>query len=306
MSSWPPAMRPRTPHWRTFDTIVDVGLADHDRSAAAARERHRRRAAMLVDARSLGADHLVLVSSAMVYGAYANNPVPLTEDAVLRPDVDFVYARQLAAVEETGRRVAARPTRARRSRCCGRWWRWPPTARRRWPRALAAGFGQRFGEDDPAGPVPAPRRPRVGGGARRRTAPRRRVQRRARRWVAGERVRALSGQRRDCRLPDRARRRRGRRAVAVPAWPDPARPAQLHPRAVAGRQRRLRGRGLGRRRSPTSRPTSRAPRPSGGRWSPRSAARSSTLGAIGVAGGSRVLVGDAHRPALVAPASLVA
>ena len=47
-----------------------------------------------------GATHLVLVSSAMVYGAWANNPVPMTEDAVLRPDVEFVYARQLATVEQ--------------------------------------------------------------------------------------------------------------------------------------------------------------------------------------------------------------
>src|ERR1700750_619206 len=47
-----------------------------------------------------GAGHLVLVSSAMVYGAWANNPVPLTEDALLRPDLDFVFARQLAGVEQ--------------------------------------------------------------------------------------------------------------------------------------------------------------------------------------------------------------
>ena len=38
--------------------------------------------------------HLVLVSSAMVYGAYVNNPVPLTEDAALRPEVEFAYARR--------------------------------------------------------------------------------------------------------------------------------------------------------------------------------------------------------------------
>ena len=36
----------------------------------------------------------------MVYGAWANNPVPLTEEAALRPDVEFVYARQLGAVEQ--------------------------------------------------------------------------------------------------------------------------------------------------------------------------------------------------------------
>lgn len=44
--------------------------------------------------------HVVLVSSAMVYGAWANNPVPLTEDALLRPDVEFPFARQLGAAEQ--------------------------------------------------------------------------------------------------------------------------------------------------------------------------------------------------------------
>ena len=104
------------------------------------------------------AGHLVLVSSAMVYGAYANNPVPLTEDAILRPDVEFVYARQLAAVEAMADRWRrARP--AAPSPCCARWWRWPPTAlvaRRRARRRL----GQRFGRGRSAGAVPAPRRPR--------------------------------------------------------------------------------------------------------------------------------------------------
>src|SRR5690625_3652480 len=33
-----------------------------------------------------GVDHVVLVSDATVYGAWANNPVPLTDDAVVRPN----------------------------------------------------------------------------------------------------------------------------------------------------------------------------------------------------------------------------
>ena len=69
--------------------------------------------------RAAEATHLVLVSSAMVYGAWANNPVPLTEDAVLRPDVEFVYARQLGVGRAAGRRVAAAPSPVARSRCCG-------------------------------------------------------------------------------------------------------------------------------------------------------------------------------------------
>lgn len=84
----------------------------------------------------------------MVYGALANNPVPLTEDAILRPDPMFVYARQLASAEEiveawraerAGRRVAvlrpAIPIAADGTSSLAR--------------ALTAGLGQRFGESDP-------------------------------------------------------------------------------------------------------------------------------------------------------------
>jgi nucleoside-diphosphate-sugar epimerase len=90
----------------------------------------------------------VVVSSAMVYGAWENNPVPLTEEAVLRPDTEFRYATQLAAVEQMaddwrravpGRTVAVlRPV--------------VPMAANGTSglaRALAAGMGQRFAVDDP-------------------------------------------------------------------------------------------------------------------------------------------------------------
>ena len=43
--------------------------------------------------------HVVAVSSAMVYGAWPNNPVPLTEDSVVRPDAD--YAHELLVLEQT-------------------------------------------------------------------------------------------------------------------------------------------------------------------------------------------------------------
>jgi nucleoside-diphosphate-sugar epimerase len=43
--------------------------------------------------------HAVIVSSAMVYGAWENNPVPLTEDAPVRPNPDFAYAVHLAELE---------------------------------------------------------------------------------------------------------------------------------------------------------------------------------------------------------------
>jgi UDP-glucose 4-epimerase len=50
-------------------------------------------------AASVGARRVVRVSSATVYGAWANNPLPLTEDAALRPNPDFSPAVQGAEVE---------------------------------------------------------------------------------------------------------------------------------------------------------------------------------------------------------------
>jgi nucleoside-diphosphate-sugar epimerase len=130
------------------DTIVDVGLADHDLLGRRGASVTAGAEELLTDAHTLAAGQLVVVSSAMVYGAIANNPVPLTEDAVLRPDPTFVYARQLAAAEEAveawrlarpGRRVAmlrpAVPIAADGTSSLAR--------------ALTAGFGQRFGEADP-------------------------------------------------------------------------------------------------------------------------------------------------------------
>lgn len=46
-----------------------------------------------------GAHHLVVVSSALVYGAWPTNPVPLTEDAPLRPNPGFEPAVALGEVE---------------------------------------------------------------------------------------------------------------------------------------------------------------------------------------------------------------
>ena len=128
-----------------FDTIVDVGVADHDLLGRRGASVTVGANDLLIDAHTLGVRRLVVLSSAMVYGALANNPVPLTEDAVLRPDTTFVYARQLAAAEETieawrchspRRRVAmlrpAVPIAANGTSSIAR--------------ALTAGFGQRFGD----------------------------------------------------------------------------------------------------------------------------------------------------------------
>ncbi len=53
----------------------------------------------LAVATAAGVTHVVLLSSAMAYGAWPNNPVPLTEDSPLRPNFGFAFARQLAQVE---------------------------------------------------------------------------------------------------------------------------------------------------------------------------------------------------------------
>lgn len=55
--------------------------------------------ALLDAAAAVGVRHLVLLSSATVYGAWANNPVPLTEDAALRPNPDLEFAVRAAERE---------------------------------------------------------------------------------------------------------------------------------------------------------------------------------------------------------------
>lgn len=184
------------------DVVVHLGAGDHD-TRARRRESVTDGAADVLDAAGRGAAaHVILLSSAMVYGAYDNNPVPLTEDSILRPDVEFVYARQLAAVEAL--------TDQWRTMGDGR------TATVLRPAvtmaadgtssvaaAIAAGSGQRFGEADPpaqflhlddlaAAVVLAVER-RLDGVYN--VAPDG--------WIEGERVRALTGSRPRIKLPDR-------------------------------------------------------------------------------------------------------
>jgi nucleoside-diphosphate-sugar epimerase len=191
------------------DVVVHLGAGDHDLRARRRESVTAGATVMLRDATVGGATHLVLVSSALVYGAYANNPIPLTEDAVLRPDVEFVYARQLATVEAMadrwrrtvpGRTVAVlRPAVAMAA-----------DGTSSLARALAAGLGQRFGEDDPpaqflhlddlASAVALAVDQRLDGVFN--VAPDG--------WIAGERVRALTGSRPRVRLPDRVNEVLGR------------------------------------------------------------------------------------------------
>ena len=137
-----------TPPVASASVVVDVAMADYDVLGLHGESVTVGAAELLADADALDARSIVAVSSAMVYGALANNPIPLTEDAVLRPDPTFVYARQLASAEALveGWRTA-RPGRS------------TAVLRPAIPiaadgtsslaRAITAGLGHRFGESDP-------------------------------------------------------------------------------------------------------------------------------------------------------------
>jgi nucleoside-diphosphate-sugar epimerase len=94
-----------------------------------------------------GVPHLVLLSSAVVYGAWPDNPIPLTEDAPLRPNRGFGFAHDKAEAEQIATRLAhqhgiglavLRPTTAVGEEG-GSWI----------ARALTASVGVRVGDADP-------------------------------------------------------------------------------------------------------------------------------------------------------------
>ncbi len=188
----------------TAATVVDIGSSDYDRRAARRESATESAASTLAIADRVGACHVVFVSSALVYGAAANNPVPLTEDATLRPDVEFVFARQLASAEELVEHW--RLARPGRTTCVLR----PAVALAsgggsRLASALVYGLGRRLAEADPpsqflhlddlASAVEVGIDRRLDGVYN--VAPDG--------WVPGERVRALSGERPRVPLPDRLR-----------------------------------------------------------------------------------------------------
>ena len=130
-----------------IDVVIHLVPGDHDTLAARGRSAAVGTPELLAEATRRHTKHLVVLSSAMVYGAWPDNPVPLTEDVALRPDFGFAFARQLATVEQLvdDWRLAS-PERT-------------VTVLRPVPamaadgtsslvRALAAGMGGRLGEDD--------------------------------------------------------------------------------------------------------------------------------------------------------------
>lgn len=55
---------------------------------------------VLEHASKAGVRHALVLSTAMVYGAWPNNPIPLTEDAPVRPNPDFAFAVERAQLEQ--------------------------------------------------------------------------------------------------------------------------------------------------------------------------------------------------------------
>jgi nucleoside-diphosphate-sugar epimerase len=184
------------------DVVVDLGTSDYDRRAERRESASEFVMSSLAAADRFSADQIVFVSSALVYGAAPNNPKPLTEDAVLRPDVEFVFARQLASAEE----LVDEWRRARAGRAT--------TVLRpvlslaegdssRLATALVSGLGHRVAQVDPpsqflhlddlAEAIVLAVRRRLDGVFN--VAPDG--------WVAGERVRALSGERPRFPMPER-------------------------------------------------------------------------------------------------------
>jgi nucleoside-diphosphate-sugar epimerase len=184
------------------EVIVHLSAGDHDALA-----RRRRSAAfaaneLLAAAARTGASAIVLLSSALVYGAWPNNPVPLTEDAALRPDNSFAFARQLALVEQ----LVDDWRLADAQRCVAVLRPVPAMAAdgtTSLARALAAGPAARLGDDDVpsqflhlddlASAIVLAVVGRLDGVFN--VAPDG--------WVPGARVRALSGKASRFRLPDR-------------------------------------------------------------------------------------------------------
>jgi nucleoside-diphosphate-sugar epimerase len=182
--------------------VVDLGSSDYDSRAARRESATEFAAQTLTIADRCEATQVVFVSSALVYGALANNPVPLTEEATLRPDVEFVFARQLASAEELVEQW--RVSDQERASCVLR----PAVSlagggNSRLAAALVSGLGRRLAEADPpsqflhlddlAAAVVLAVTERLDGVYN--VAPDG--------WVAGERVRALSGERPRLPLPER-------------------------------------------------------------------------------------------------------
>ena len=192
----------------SVDIVIDLEVGDHDHIGARSASVTSFGEALLAELAHREPAHLVLVSSALVYGAHRSNPVPLTEAAIVRPEHDFVFARQLAGVElaiddwrreNPDRSVSVLRPAVAMSGAQGSSGETSALAR-----ALAAGYGRRLGREDPgaqfvhiddlASAVVRCATERTDGVVN--VAPDG--------WVPGDRVRALGGGRLRLPLPERA------------------------------------------------------------------------------------------------------
>lgn len=225
-------------------TVVHLAEAtgpDQDDAAGAAAECEL--AGRVLDAASgVGAVHLVLLSSATVYGAWANNPVPLTEEAPLRPNPGVALASAKAELERSaaewrythpGTTVALmRPTVT----VCEEGNDWLARALDRstsMPVAEEDPPGQFLDIDDLASAIDLARRKRIDGP--RNVAPDG--------WISGDTVRSLAGGPPRVRLPERLALR-----VAGMRWrwglaptPPALLPYTVHPWVVANDRLRAEG-----------------------------------------------------------------
>lgn len=62
---------------------------------------------ILDGATAAGVNHVVILSTTMVYGAWSDNPMPITEDAPVRPNREFAFAAHMAMVEQAAKDWAA-------------------------------------------------------------------------------------------------------------------------------------------------------------------------------------------------------
>lgn len=81
--------------WRTVDGRGEERLGSTESAAA----NHQALERVLEVAARHGVRSLVHLSSATVYGAWPDNPVPLSEDALLRPNPEFAFAVEKADAE---------------------------------------------------------------------------------------------------------------------------------------------------------------------------------------------------------------
>jgi nucleoside-diphosphate-sugar epimerase len=229
------------------DATTIVHLAQSTRAEAPVDDREVGDGALarrVLDAASaVGADHVVLLSSATAYGAWANNPVPLTEDAALRPNPGVPLASEKAELERSaaewrdahpGATVALlRPTVTVSAAGDNGWL----------ARALTRSTPLPITDDEPpaqfldvadlASAVDLARRARLDGP--RNVAPDG--------WISGETVRALAGGPPRVRLPERlALRLAGMRwRWGLAPTPPALLPFTVHPWVVANDRLRAEG-----------------------------------------------------------------